>query len=153
MYCKELMRLILSLADKQENGRCKSFYICQRAGKLVGFFDHLTRGLCFENRVRDTTTWAAQLSEVKPFTQCMQEWIADYKAYTTIMGQPSKDGHPIDVEYTDKALVFIMQRYRNFPCMPDKNYAPDGEITDAGVKYYLSHVLEYDEPQSQCMVM
>lgn len=97
---------------------------------------------------------AAGLSEIKPFDKCMEEWIADYHAYTHIMRQhtSSEPAKEIDTECMQPALTFIMQRYRGFPCMPHQTYAQDGEITQAGVSRYLDDVLCYENNQSQCVI-
>jgi len=117
-----------------------SAYTAKELGKLAEFLDKLTSGYCLEGRMRDACHWVATYSELKPFTQLMESAVADYAAYYTIMHGKC----PIELSNLDNALAFILPRYQSLPCLRDDTYAPDSEVSKAGVRSFLTDVLAYD---------
>lgn len=108
-------------------------------------FEKLSEGYCLEGRVRDTFFWAASYSEIKSFGDFMHKACEEYWAYQHIMFGKTRD----EMVSLEVATNFIVSRYNKFPCNTDNDYAPNGEVTEAGVKQYLAEVLSYDNSPTQ----
>ena len=140
-YRKLLVRIIENLFG--------AYYMCDEAGKANAFFSRLCDGYCLEGRTRDLLEWAAKFSEVKPFDDFMQERIEEYLAFANVMQNKAE----AEASEVNNAAGFIIRSYQHHPCQPHADYAPNGEVTRAGVEKYLADVLMYsDDKASSCVI-
>ncbi|MDF1683463.1 MAG: hypothetical protein P1U36_02285 [Legionellaceae bacterium] len=111
--------------------------IAHQKGRLNQFCEKICIGYCFEGRVRDLFKWASCLSDIVSVDAVMEKYLyKEYLPYAEIMGEHA-DGVVADVMHTDPIVSFILVRHCNANCLHHPIYAPNGEITIAGVKKYL----------------
>ena len=136
-YRLTLRRLLTNLFGAAE--------IAYSKGHMVGFCGKLSTGYCFEDRVWDTFAWVSCLSEIVSFDELMDRFVnKEYLAYKKVMS----DIYDEQMIFIEGVCHFIMVRYRGLPCLPNPIYAPNGQVTQIGVKKYLETVLNFTEEES-----
>ena len=118
--------------------------IAHNKGRLTEFCGKISRGHCLEGRVREAFIWVASLTDIVSFDDLMYRYIhQEYVPYTEVMFDVSVEGLTSD----STVCEFIMTRHKRTPCIIHSTYAPTGEVTEAGVKKYLTDVLDFALPE------
>ncbi len=119
--------------------------IAFQTGRLSVFCEKLSIGYCFEGRVQDAFKWAASLSELTSFHDLMDRFLnKEYLPYVEVM----QNLIPDSVHMILPVSNFIIRRHRHMPCLSDPIYAPEGVITESGVRKYLKNILCYEKEAS-----
>jgi len=117
--------------------------IAHSKARLKEFCEKISNGNCLEGRVRYAFEWAATLTEIVSFDDLMNRYIhQEYVPYTEVMFDMSVE----DIPYDSTICDFIIARHEGMPCLPNPIYAPTDEVTQSGVRKYLTEVLGYTLP-------
>lgn len=114
-------------------------HLAYNKGLLLNFCEKISLGYCFEGRVEDVFMWATSLPDLLSFDEIMEKYFSkEYLPYSRVITESSDE----DILQLDPAIDFIMNRHKNEKCISHTIYAPYGVVTQAGVKKYLTHILD-----------